>query len=98
MKTEISNYYFDAFDVPLYSNVTAKICSENEIADLLINQIISKVRWRQIVENMIDDGIVNFIEIGPGNVLTNLIKRTSKDVTVFSVSKLEDMEKLEKIV
>ena len=65
MSEEISNYVFNSFTVPLYSNVTSEVCDENEIASLLIDQIISKVRWREIVENMIKDGVQNFIEIGP---------------------------------
>ena len=70
---------------------------ENEIASLLIDQIISKVRWREIVENMIKDGVQNFIEIGPGNVLTNLVKRASKDLVAISISKIEDFDKLDNI-
>ena len=97
LSKEIPNYTFNHFTAPLYSNVTAQICNEREITDLLINQIVCKVRWREIVENMIEDGIANFIEIGPGNVLTNLVKRASKDVTAISISKLEDMEKLDNI-
>ena len=46
---------------------------------------------------MIRDGVRNFIEIGPGNVLTNLIRRASKDVLAISISKVEDMDKLAKI-
>ena len=97
MSSEISKYMFSPFTVPLYSNVTAQKCSETEIAKLLIDQIVSKVRWREIVENMIKDGTSNFIEIGPGNVLTNLVKRTSKEVTAISISKLEDIDKLDSI-
>ena len=97
MSKEINNYSFDTFTVPLYSNVTAKVCDKNEISNLLVNQIISKVRWREIIENMIKDGTANFIEIGPGNVLSNLVKRISKDVSVISISRLEDMEKLNNI-
>ena len=97
MSEEISNYVFNSFTVPLYSNVTSEVCSENEIASLLIDQIISKVRWREIVENMIKDGVKNFIEIGPGNVLTNLVKRASKDLIAISISKLEDFDKLESL-
>ena len=97
MRNEIPKYFFHPFTVPLYSNVTAEVCDEKEIANLLINQIVSKVRWREIIENMIKDGILNFIEIGPGNVLTNLVKRASKDVKAISVSKLEDLEKLDNI-
>ncbi len=97
MSTEISNYKFSPFIVPLYSNVTAKICDNKEIANLLINQITSKVRWREIVENMVYDGIKIFVEIGPGSVLTNLVKRISNDVITVSISKLEDIEKLDNI-
>ena len=46
---------------------------------------------------MIKDGVSNFIEIGPGNVLTNLVKRASKNVSAVSISKLEDLEKLDNI-
>ena len=97
MKDEIANYVFKPFTVPLYSNVTSKVCSEKEIASLLIEQIISKVRWREIVENMIKDGVQNFIEIGPGNVLTNLVKRASRDLVAISISKIEDFDKLDNI-
>ena len=97
MKEEMPNYSFNSFTVPLYSNVTSKVCNEKEIANLLIKQIISKVRWREIVENMIQDGVQNFIEIGPGNVLTNLVKRASKDLIAISISKIEDFDKLDNI-
>ena len=76
MKEEISNYSFNPFTVPLYSNVTSKVCNEKEIANLLVEQIISKVRWREIVENMIKDGVQNFIEIGPGNVLNKFSQKS----------------------
>ena len=62
---------------------------------MLVTQIVSKVRWREIIENMLKNGIVNFIEIGPGNVLTNLVKRITRDATAISISKLEDLEKLD---
>ncbi len=94
MDNVISNYNFNSFAIPFYSNVTANKCSEKEIAELLVNQIISKVRWREIIENMIKDGVTHFIEIGPGNVLTNLIKRASKDIIAISISKIEDLDKL----
>ena len=98
MKLEISNYKFELFSVPLYSNVTSEICNENDIADLLIKQITSKVRWREIIENMISNKVKNFIEIGPSNVLTGLVKRISKEVNSISISKLEDLDKLDKMV
>ena len=56
-----------------------------------------KVRWREIITNMINDGVERFIEIGPGNVLTNLVKRMSKEITSISISKVDDFEKLDNI-
>ena len=68
LEQEISNYKFSKFSVPLYSNVTSSICNEDEISELLVKQITSKVRWREIVENIFLNNIENFIEIGPNNV------------------------------
>ena len=94
LSVEINDIKFNKFNVPLYSNVTSKLCSENEIPNLLIQQVVSTVRWREIVLNMINDGVQRFIEIGPGNVLSNLVKRISKNATVISIEKIEDFEKL----
>ena len=69
---------------PVISNVTAK--AENKVSkikDLLIKQITSKVRWRESVEYMIKNGVNEFIEIGPGKVLSGLVKRINKDVKCF---------------
>ena len=62
-----------------------------------MEQIIKKVRWREIIANMINDEVETFIEIGPGNVLTNLVKRMSKEIKAISISKVDDFEKLENI-
>ena len=94
LSKELKNFNFKKFDVPLFSNVTAKKCDEKGIEELLIKQVISKVRWREVVENMIKDGFKRYIEIGPGDVLSNLIKRASKEVEVYSVGKIEDLDKL----
>ena len=97
MRDEVLKYTFKPFDVPLYSNVTSYICNHHEVPELLVKQVVARVRWREIVENMINDGIERFIEIGPGNVLTNLVKRISKNVMALSISRLEDINKLDKI-
>tara|TARA_A100001011_G_scaffold18934_1_gene19411 strand:- start:722 stop:1654 length:933 start_codon:yes stop_codon:yes gene_type:complete len=97
MENEIDKFSFKAFAVPLYSNVTSLPCDELEIKQILVEQIVKKVRWREIITNMINDGVEKFIEIGPGNVLTNLVKRMSKEVTSISISKVEDFEKLDNI-
>ena len=79
----------------LMSNVTAdKINQTTQIKDLLIKQIESRVRWREIVINMINNGVNNFIEIGPGKVLSGLIKRINKEVKVQSINSEEDINNL----
>ena len=80
MQDEIVKYKFQPFEVPLYSNVTSEICTHDKVNNLLVDQIVSKVRWREIIENMIRDGVRNFIEIGPGKVLSGLVKRINKTV------------------
>ena len=95
LQVEINKINFKKFDADLYSNVTSMKCTENEIAQLLIDQVVSVVKWREIMQNMIQDGYSKFIEIGPGNVLTNLVKRMSKNTHAFSISKIEDLKKLE---
>ena len=97
MRNEIDKFSFNTFAVPLYSNVTSMPCNELEIKQILVKQIVKKVRWREIIMNMINDGVERFIEIGPGNVLTNLVKRMSKEITSISISKVDDFEKLENI-
>tara|TARA_B100001173_G_scaffold129333_1_gene112162 strand:- start:686 stop:979 length:294 start_codon:yes stop_codon:yes gene_type:complete len=97
MQNEIDKFNFKSFDVPLYSNVTSLPCDETEIKKILVEQIVKKVRWREIITNMINDGVERFIEIGPGNVLTNLVKRMSKEITSISISKVDDFEKLDNI-
>ena len=76
----------------LISNVTGKkIENSSEIKDLLIKQIESRVRWRESVKYMIDNGVNNFIEIGPGKVLSGLIKRIDRNVKVSAINNEEDI-------
>ena len=97
LKNEIDKFCFKAFAVPLYSNVTSLPCDEIEIKQILVEQIVKKVRWREIIVNMINDGVERFIEIGPSSVLTNLVKRMSKEMSSISISKVDDFEKLDNI-
>ena len=95
MKDEINKISFnDGYNV-LMSNVTAdKISEILEIKNLLIKQIESRVRWRESVINMISSGVDNFIEIGPGKVLSGLIKRIDKNVRVQSINSEEEIRNL----
>ena len=77
----------------LISNVTGKeVTSSSLLKDLLIKQIESRVRWRESVMLMINKGVNKFIEIGPGKVLSGLIKRIDKNVKVSAINNEEDIK------
>ena len=79
----------------IINNVTAAPEIEFEkIKKLLVEQIFSSVRWRESIINMSKLGIENFIEIGPGKVLTGMIKRTAKNVNCFSINSITDIKNL----
>jgi [acyl-carrier-protein] S-malonyltransferase len=76
----------------LISNVTGtEITNSSLLKDLLVKQIENRVRWRESVLFMINKGVNNFIEIGPGKVLSGLIKRINKDVKVSAINNQEDI-------
>ena len=80
-------------NIQLISNVTAlPLKKDDDIKDLLYKQIFSKVRWRETVEFMIKNNINDFIEIGPGKVLSGLIKRTNDTVLTRSLTKIDDIK------
>ena len=77
----------------IISNVSAQEESNIEkIKKLLINQITSKVRWRESIEYMIANKVDNFIEIGPGKVLSGLVKRVNKNVITRNLRNIEEIE------
>ena len=95
MTKELNKLDFKPSKNKLISNVTAKeINNTVELKDLLIKQIESRVRWRESVINMIKDDINQFIEIGPGKVLSGLVKRISKEVKINTINSLTDIESL----
>ncbi|MFN3306731.1 MAG: ACP S-malonyltransferase, partial [Candidatus Kapaibacteriota bacterium] len=78
--------------VPVYLNVTAKAETKAEIIkEALIQQLTSPVRWTQTIQNMYNDGIRRFIEVGAGNVLQGLVKRTVTDCEIIGLDKAEDL-------
>ena len=95
MKMEIENLKFNETKNQLISNVTANEISEpDQIKKLLIQQIESRVKWRESVNYMISKGTKHFIEIGPGKVLSGLIKRIDRNVKVSAINNEEDINTL----
>ena len=95
MEDELKKLNFQKSKNILISNVTAKeILDKKDLKELLIKQIEMRVRWRESILNMIDKGVSHFIEIGPGKVLSGLIKRINKDVKITSINEQSDIESL----
>ena len=93
MTKYINDLKMNNLEKPIISNVTAsETSSSKEIKLLLISQIEKKVRWLESVEYMKNNGIKNFVEIGPGKVLSGLIKRIKKNVKVYSINNEEDIK------
>ena len=95
MRNEIQKLNFQESKNKLISNVTAKeILNKEELKTLLIDQIENRVRWRESVNHMIDNEVNHFIEIGPGKVLTGLIKRIDKNVKTNTINSESDIKDL----
>ncbi len=92
MKDKIKNTTFLKPKPNIISNVTAKAEEDiNKVKDLLIDQIVSRVRWRESVNYMIKEGVTDFLEIGPGKVLSGLVKKINKDVKISNINSVEDI-------
>ena len=95
MKLFLQKKEFKNPNLQLISNVTAlPVEKVEDVKDLLYKQIFSQVRWRETVEYMINNDINEFIEIGPGKVLSGLIKRTNEKVLIRSLTKVDDIKNL----
>jgi len=95
MQEELSKISFKDSENKLISNVTAEeIANVDELKGLLIKQIENRVRWRESVINMIKNDVNHFIEIGPGKVLSGLVKRINREVKIDTINNQEDIENL----
>ena len=94
MRSKIENTNFSTPKPNIISNVTAKGENDiNKIKSLLIEQITSRVRWRESIDFMLKEGVNDFLEIGPGKVLSGLVKKINKDVKIMNINSLADINK-----
>ena len=95
MRDALDKLNFNQGKNKLISNVTAnEILDANDLKDLLIKQIENRVRWREGVINMINNDVNHFIEIGPGKVLSGLVKRINREVKIDTLNNQGDIESL----
>jgi len=93
MKEKINNTNFLKPSPSIISNVTAIEENDiNKIKPLLIDQITSRVRWRESVNYMIEKGVKSFLEIGPGKVLSGLVKKIDSNVEILNINSIEDIK------
>ena len=95
MSEELNKLNFKNGPNKLISNVTAnEIKDPDELKNLLIKQIENRVRWRESVINMIQNDVDHFVEIGPGKVLSGLVKRINRNVKIDTINSQGDIEGL----
>ncbi|MEX0769832.1 MAG: ACP S-malonyltransferase [Balneolaceae bacterium] len=83
LKSRLEEINMKKPDFPVYSNYTAKAVSDpEEIRNNVLQQLLNPVLWTQTLQQMYQDGVTRFVEVGPGNVLRGLVKRTLKEVSI----------------
>lgn len=92
---ELKNVRFNNPQIPYINNVAAEVVTDNtSISDTLKRQVYSPVRWQQTMEKMLEDGVENFYEIGPGKTLAGFMKRIDRSKKVITINTVEDLETL----
>lgn len=92
---ELKNVEIHPIAIPYIANVTADYVTDtDEVKPLLEKQVSSSVRWQQTIERMIVDGVDTFVEIGPGKTLTGFMRKIDRDMKVYNIEKLEDLDKV----
>jgi [acyl-carrier-protein] S-malonyltransferase len=83
---------------PFMSTVTAKIEPAQRIGNLLVDQLTSPVKFTQAASALVRDGVKTFVEVGPGNVLSGLVKRIDRNVKAIPVNSVSGLKRVEEIV
>jgi [acyl-carrier-protein] S-malonyltransferase len=86
LAADLEQIRFDNLNVPLVNNVDAAVIQKgNEAREALVRQVSCPVRWLESIELLIKEGVDTFVEIGPGKVLTGLMRQISREVKCFNV-------------
>jgi len=96
-KEKINDFTIKDIETPVVVNYTAKeVKKSSEIKEAMINQITSSVRWIESIEYISSKSVDKYVEIGPGSVLSGLIKKIDKSAKIYNIDKLSDINKLNK--
>jgi len=92
LKAALESVTIEDAQIPVYANVTARpVTRAGDIRQLLFDQLTSPVRWEETVTNMVADGAARFVELGPGKVLQNLVRRIAPAVQTAGMEKATDI-------
>jgi len=95
LAAELAQLTFNAPEIPVVTNVDAKVTTEpNELRDALVRQVSAPVRWLESMELLIKQGVDTVVEVGPGKVLTGLMRQTNRDVKCLNVEDAAGVEAL----
>jgi [acyl-carrier-protein] S-malonyltransferase len=93
LRDTLETVEFSDAKVPVIANVTAKpITDSQDIQNKLVEQLYSPVRWEETVETLLTEGVDTFVEIGPGKVLSGLVKKVNRRVAVYAVNDLTSLK------
>lgn len=93
LAAELQKIEIGEMKIPVYANVTGEVvASKEDIKDLLTRQVSETVKWTNTVRNMMDAGVDTFYEIGPGKVLSGLIRKTDRAAKVINVSDVQSLD------
>jgi [acyl-carrier-protein] S-malonyltransferase len=92
LRPAIEKVHFTEGRSAFMSTVTGKLEHAQHYRELLIEQLTAPVRFTQSARELINDGVTTFVEVGPGNVLSGLLKRIDRNVRTFSVRDLESLD------
>jgi [acyl-carrier-protein] S-malonyltransferase len=98
LRPAIEKVHFEVPRAPFMSTVTAKLEEAQRYRELLVEQLTAPVKFTQAARRLIDQGATVFVEVGPGNVLSGLLKRIDKRVKAVSVNDLKSLDELEAVV
>jgi len=98
LKPAVERVRFTDPVAPFMSTVTAKIEPAQRMAGLLVNQVTAPVRFTQAAQGLVKEGVKTFVEVGPGNVLSGLLKRIDKTVKAVSVNSVAGLKKVEESI
>ncbi len=94
LRPELAKLNIREMQIPVYTNLTAKVVEDSsQIPAILEKQVVSPVRWEDIIRDMADKGADTFIELGPGKALSGFVKRTLKGVRIMNVEDLSSLDK-----